>query len=162
MVRRTILCLAGLGLLAACGGGGVEGMNPAGPAGDPSSAAAAPGSAPHGQVIVGYDQYNKKLSVDIQLSGLAGSTRHPTDLRLGSCAHPGVTLYELKILTADQTGAGESYTDIKPVKETGIPDRAWYVVVHNGPGLDPADQLQPIACADIANPTHEVSVTAPM
>jgi hypothetical protein len=161
MVGRTILCLAGLGVLSACGGGGAEGMNRAGP-GENTSAAPASGSAPHGQVIVGYDQYNKKLSVDIQLSGLARSSSHPADLRLGSCVHPGVSLYTLKILTADQTGAGESYTDIKPARETGIPDRAWYVVVHNGPGLDPADQLQPIACVDIANPGHEVSVTSPL
>lgn len=175
---RTAACLLGVGALAACGSSGGSGgaatssSSAATSATSASSSAAGTGSSgpvtvtlkhvPHGTAVLTYDAGAKTLTVEIKLVGLAPSSSHPAHIHAGSCAHQGNVDYPLNAVMADATGVADSKTTVSSVKEGAIPDATWYVNVHNGPGLAPDVQFQPLVCGDVANPSKASSVTVQM
>ena len=166
MPRRAIGTLAPLivtAALAACGGS--SSPSSAG-TGSTSSTASGVSSAtvslrhvPTGDATLAYDATAKTLTVEIRLTGLAPSSTHPAHIHSGLCEKQGAVLYPLNAIQADAKGVADSVTVVPNIKEGGIPDGAWYVNVHNGPGLTPDAQFEPIVCGDVANPgkgTHQV------
>ena len=112
--------------------------------------------------VLTYDAVAKTLTVEIKLVGLAPSSSHPAHIHAGSCAHQGAVDYPLNAVMADATGVADSKTTVSSIKEGGIPDSTWYVNVHNGPGLSPDVQFQPLVCGDVANASKATSVTVQM
>lgn len=175
---RIAACLVAVGALAACGssgstgGGATSNSSAATSASSASSSPAGTGSTgpvtvtlkhvPHGTAALTYDAGAKTLTVEIKLVGLAPSSSHPAHIHAGSCAHQGAVAYPLTAVMADATGVADSKTTVSSIKEGGIPDATWYVNVHNGPGLAPDVQFQPLVCGDVANASKAASVTVQM
>ncbi len=120
---------------------------------------------PQGSALLTWTPGNQTLNVNVHLYGLAPSSTHPTRLQSGSCSKQGPIVYTLNNVVADAHGVASVTTQIKNVKN-GIPASGWYVNVHNGPGLSPADQFLPIVCGDISNPapttTSLEQITTPL
>lgn len=118
---------------------------------------------PTGTANLTYHPDTKSLIVTISLTGLAPNSTHPAHIHLGSCENPnpGTIKYMLLNVVSDKTG-NASYTTILSNISGGIPATGWYINVHNGPNLMPANQYTPIACGDIHNPAGLTSVLAPL
>lgn len=158
MPRRRIVTagmVVAMGALAACGGSSTAGgSSPA------RSSGAARGSGagltvalthvPHGQATLTYDGTSRSMTVTIHLVGLAPSSTHPAHIHAGSCGKEGPVVYPLDPVVADAGGVATSTTRVPNVTQGGIPNGAWYINVHNGPGLKPATQALPIACGNVS------------
>ncbi len=171
---RTVDLLAVLSvvvvlLLSACGG---STSTPAS-SGTATSTSAASSStsatatlkhAPNGTANITWDPASQGLTVKISLVGLAPSSTHPAHIHSGSCAKQGAVVYPLQNVVADAHGVGSSTTVIKDVKT--LQPTGWYLNIHNGPGLSPADQFLPIVCSDLTfsniSPTSSLSVQVPL
>jgi len=119
---------------------------------------------PEGAATISWDQPSKGLTIKISLIGMAPNSTHPANIHAGSCAKQGGVVHPLQNVVADAHGVGSSTTVIKNV--TTLPASGWYITVHNGPGLAPADQLLPIVCSDLAfthfSPASSLSVQVPL
>ncbi|HEU5379663.1 MAG TPA: CHRD domain-containing protein [Ktedonobacteraceae bacterium] len=104
-------------------------------------------SAPTGSITLNWNHTTKMLTVQTTLSGLAPNSVHPAQLYQGSCNEQGKMLYALNKLVADAHGMADVTTNLSLPE--GIPANGWYMNVHNGPGLAPADQAASIACSNI-------------
>lgn len=104
---------------------------------------------PNGTADLSWDPSSHMLTVKIALAGLAPSSMHPSHIHTGSCSNQGNVIYPLQNIVADAHGVATATTMVSIPK--GIPASGWYVNVHNGPGLTPADQFLPIVCGDVAN-----------
>lgn len=111
---------------------------------------------PTGTATLSWDSSSKTLTVKVTLTGLAPSSIHPEHIHTGSCANQGAVLHPLAMLNADAHGDATATTTI-PNVAAGIPASGWYVNVHNGPGLSPADQFLPIVCGDVSNSSTSTS-----
>lgn len=171
---RTVDLLAVLSvvvvlLLSACGG---STSTPASSGTATSTSAASSSSTatatlkhtPNGTANITWDPASQGLTVKISLVGLAPSSTHPAHIHSGSCAKQGAVVYPLQNVVADAHGVGSSTTvikNVKPLQPTG-----WFLNVHNGPGLSPADQFLPIVCSDLTfsniSPTSSLSVQVPL
>ncbi|HLZ61626.1 MAG TPA: CHRD domain-containing protein [Ktedonosporobacter sp.] len=109
---------------------------------------------PVGSTSLKWDPGTEQLTVTIMLTGLAPKSTHPAHIHKGDCSINGPILFMLNDVVADAAGTATSTTTIADV-EGGIPASGWYINVHNGPGLKPADQFTPIACANIMNSDTE-------
>jgi hypothetical protein len=105
---------------------------------------------PYGTATLKWDPQNEKLWVTIKLTGLAPDSTHPAHIHAGDCDDNGPIVYMLNNVVADNGGNADVTTVISAV-EKGIPASGWYINVHNGPGLSPADQFIPIACGNVSN-----------
>jgi hypothetical protein len=153
--------------LAACG----EGSSPQVPA----SATPAPVDAsadngvitvalnhtPHGVATITSVPGRGSLSVNLHLHGLVPGSSHPAGVGVGSCYHQGATVHELEPMVADGHGIADATTTI-PAAAGGIPDAAWYLVVHNGPGTGSPDEALPLVCGDVVNGGRDASVSVPL
>jgi len=172
-VNPTIELLAVLSvvvvlLLSGCGGTSSASTSPA--TATPTRAAsgtagsAALKHAPRGTSTIDWNPANQNLTVKISLVGLAPSSTHPAQIYSGSCAKPGAVGYTLNNVLADARGVGSSTTVINNVKT--VPASGLNIIVHNGPGLAPADELLPIVCGDLTfnhiSPTTMRSVQVPL
>ncbi len=162
--KSSIFGIAGLItmlLLAACGGSGTTGnSSPTATSTKTSNTITANATLKHvpsGTADLSWDLVSRALTVKVMLSGLAPNSIHPAHIHKGSCSNQGAVLYPLQNIVADAAGNGSSTTKIMNVT-TGILGTGWYINVHNGPGLTPADQFLPIVCGDITN-SHP-SITA--
>jgi CHRD domain len=119
---------------------------------------------PYGTAAISWDPVSKGLTVKISLIGMAPTSTHPANIHAGSCAKPGAMVYPLQNVVADTHGVGSSTTVIQKV--TTLPASEWYIAVHNGPGLAPADQFSPIVCSDLTftkiSPAKMTSVQVPL
>ncbi len=115
-----------------------------------TSASAAIRHSPSGTVQLSWDHTTHVLTAQVALTGLEPKSVHPTKIYAGNCQHPGKVVYTLSDVTADTIGFANSITRIKDVVD-GIPANAWYVNVHNGPGLSTETQALAITCANITN-----------
>ncbi|MEO6891856.1 MAG: CHRD domain-containing protein [Ktedonobacteraceae bacterium] len=104
---------------------------------------------PAGTADLSWSPSTHMLTVKISLVGLAPSSTHPAHIHAGSCSNEGKVIYPLQNIVADAHGVGTATTMVSVPQ--GIAASGWYVNVHNGPGLSPADQFLPIVCGDIAN-----------
>lgn len=162
----AILSLAAGAAVAACGSSGSSATTSTTTAGS-VPATGAPVSVtlqhlPHGQATLTYDAAAKTLKVEVKLVGLAPGSSHPNHIHGGSCAQQGGVLYPLTAITADSHGTADVTTTVKDVKEGKIPASGWYVNVHNGPGLQPAEQFQPIVCGDVSNQGGATTLSVPL
>lgn len=171
---RTVDLLAVLSvvvvlLLSACGG---STSTPASSGTATSTSAASSSTSatatlkhtPNGTANITWDPASQGLTVKISLVGLAPSSTHPAHIHSGSCAKQGAVVYPLQNVVADAHGVGSSTTVIKNVKT--LQPTGWFLNVHNGPGLSPADQFLPIVCSDLTfsniSPTSSLSVQVPL
>jgi CHRD domain len=170
-VNPTIELLAVLSvvvvlLLSGCGGTSSASTSPATPTRAASGTAgiATLKHAPRGIATIDWNPANQNLTVKISLVGLAPSSTHPAQIYSGSCAKQGAVGYTLNNVLADARGVGSSTTVIKNVKT--VPASGLNIIVHNGPGLAPADELLPIVCNDLTfthlSPTSPLSVQVPL
>lgn len=152
-------------LLAACGGS--SGTSTGSSSSTPTTTNATPTSTamtakaslmhvPTGTATLNWDPTSKTLTVNVTLTGLAPNSIHPEHIHTGSCANQGGVLHPLAMLNADAHGNATATTTI-PNVTGGIPASGWYVNVHNGPALSPADQFLPIVCGDVSNSNTSTS-----
>lgn len=165
----AILSVVVVLLLSACGG---STSTPASSGTATSTSAASSSSTatatlkhtPNGTANITWDPASQGLTVKISLVGLAPSSTHPAHIHSGSCAKQGAVVYPLQNVVADAHGVGSSTTVIKNVKT--LQPTGWFLNVHNGPGLSPADQFLPIVCSDLTfsniSPTSSLSVQVPL
>jgi CHRD domain len=105
---------------------------------------------PTGTANLRWNPSTHTLTVKLSLTGLAPNSTHPSHIHAGSCSTEGPVVYTLRNVVADGYGDGTA-TSTVPRVTTGIPAKGWFIEVHNGPGLSPADQFLPIACGDVTN-----------
>lgn len=119
---------------------------------------------PEGAATISWDQPSKGLTIKIALIGMAPNSTHPANIYAGSCVKQGGIVHPLQNVVADAHGVGSSTTVIKNV--VTLPASGWYITVHNGPGIAPADQFLPLVCSDLAfthfAPTTSLSVQVPL
>jgi hypothetical protein len=145
----TLLGILMVLLLSACGG--KTNAAPAPTATGAASASVVLSPQPSGTAKLAWNPTNKELTVNIALVGLAPNSTHPISISAGSCAAPGGAVYQLKPVKADQYGNALTVQTVMDVAG-GIPAKAWYIAVHNGPTLGPAEGATTIGCANIMNP----------
>jgi hypothetical protein len=117
---------------------------------------------PTGVAMLSYDTGSGTLTVEVKISGLAPNSAHPEHIHSGSCEAQGAVEYPLNAIKADASGNADMTSTVTSVKEGKIAEGGWYVNVHNGPGLAPAEQFEPIACGDVHNSSSATSVTVPL
>jgi hypothetical protein len=93
------------------------------------------------------DTKAKTLRVTVSVDGLEPNTSHPNHIHLGSCESQGPVAFALTDLKADASGHAEATTTLPKV--SSIDYGAWYVNVHQGPGLATQQQFAPVACGDV-------------
>ncbi|GHO89082.1 CHRD domain-containing protein [Dictyobacter formicarum] len=93
---------------------------------------------------------SNKLTVALNLKGLAPNSKHMAHIHTGSCASQGAIKYNLKPVIANAAGDGTSTTIIPDI--SAIPRNGWYVNVHLG-ASDVKSQTDndPFACGDITS-----------
>jgi Cu/Zn superoxide dismutase len=110
---------------------------------------------PVGTANLSWDHTTHMLTIQLMMTGLAPSSIHPVHIDQGSCGssvNSGVrekTVYPLTNITADSHGVVN--TSLKVNVPNGIPDKNWYIDVHNGPGVANSDEAASIACANVVN-----------
>lgn len=89
------------------------------------------------------------LVVSIALSGLAPGSLHAAHVHLGSCARQGPVAYGSDDLKADSSGHANVTMRFPHV--SSIPQRGWYINVHDGPMAQLANPVafDPIACGNV-------------
>ncbi len=115
--------------------------------------------SPNGVANLTFNAHSKTLTVRIVLTGLVPNSTHPAHIHLGSCTspYPGTIKYPLQNVVAGANGQAVSTTVLQNISSP-VPATGWYINVHNGPGLTPADQYTPIACGNLVNPKQVASV----
>lgn len=119
---------------------------------------------PEGAATISWDQHSQGLTIKITLIGVAPNSTHPANIHAGSCEKQGAIVHPLQNVVADAHGVGASTTVIDKVPT--LPASGWYITVHNGPGLAPAEQFLPLVCSGLAfthfSPTSSLSVQVPL
>lgn len=93
---------------------------------------------------------DNKLTVALNLKGLAPNSKHMTHLHAGSCASQGPVKYDLKPVVANASGDGTSTTIIPNI--SAVPRNGWYVNIHLGSSeLKTQTTYDPFACGDITS-----------
>lgn len=148
-------------LLSACGSGGTSSNAPSTATSSGGTSSGTPSTAtkgavavlthaPQGSASLVWSHASHQISVTIDLTGLAPTSTHPAHIHAGDCNANGPIVYTLYNVVADKAGRATTTTTISNVTEA-IPSQNWSIHVHNGPGLQPADQFTPIACGTIVN-----------
>lgn len=132
-------------------------VSPAALANGTSQAHATLRHTPRGTATLSWKSASRNLTVTIRLFGLAPNSTHPAHIHAGDCDDNGPIVYPLNNVVADAAGDA-TVTTVIPNVAGGIPNNAWYVNVHNGPGLTTPRQFDPIACGNVHNPKHASSV----
>lgn len=112
---------------------------------------------PYGTADLLWSSSTKDLTVTVKLYGLAPKSVHPMHIHMGTCQSNGIVKYTLNDAVANAAGYALSATTIPDV-QNGIPNKEWYVNVHNGPGLTTSAEFLPIACSEVINPSRGTSV----
>jgi CHRD domain len=145
-MRKIVLAIAGLMLVAACGGGG-SATSAASPTPSISFTMAAQngsGVAGTGQIVKGTGSF----TVTIKLTGMAPNSSHISHVHTGACAKPGGIAYALQQVVADSSGAA-TVTSTVPAAYS-VPAGGWYVNVHHGPDFTVPANGPSISCGDLA------------
>jgi len=146
VVRKLVLALSSVFIVAACGGGGTA-TNPASPTPKISFAMVAQngsGVAGTGQVVKGTGSF----TVSIKLTGMTPSSSHISHVHTGSCAKNGGVAYALTQVIADSAGVATATSTVP----TGylVPAGGWYVNVHHGPDFSAPANGPSISCGDLS------------
>ncbi|GCE25447.1 hypothetical protein KDA_09310 [Dictyobacter alpinus] len=93
---------------------------------------------------------DNKLTIELNVKGLAPNSKHMVHLHSGSCASQGPVKYDLKNVVANASGDGTSTTVIPNIGS--IPRNGWYVNIHLGSSdLKTQTSYDPFACGDITS-----------
>jgi Cu/Zn superoxide dismutase len=150
-MRRTVIFAAALALvLAGCSTKKTSSNGPSASTSASSGATATLTHMPRGSVTVSWNPATHTVLVTGRMTGLAPNSIHPMHIHKGSCANQGGVVHPLPDLKADANGDATIKAAVPGVKE-GIPAAGWYLNVHTGPTLAPANQFRPIACVDLKN-----------
>lgn len=145
-MRKGVLGLVGLFVLAACGGETTT-ATPASPTPPKISFAMtaqnASGVVGTGQVVKGTGSF----TVTIKLTGITASSSHISHVHKGSCAKPGGIVYALQQVIADSSGAATVTSTVSV--DYSVPADGWYVNVHHGPDLSAPANGPSITCGDL-------------
>jgi CHRD domain-containing protein len=73
------------------------------------------------------------MTLELQITGLAGDSVHVSHVHVGSCEQPGSIIYALNQVVADGNGTADTKTEV----HASYPPASghWYVVVHAGPDM---------------------------
>ncbi len=143
--RRSLVALAGIVAISACGGGSTAG-----------SASPTPGinftmNAQNGSGVFGTGQIVKatgSFTLTIKLTGFAPNSSHISHVHAGRCAQPGGIAYALQQVVADSSGAATTTTMVPA--EYIVPGSGWYVNVHHGPDFTDAEYAPSDSCGDLS------------
>ena len=69
------------------------------------------------------------LNVKMDVTGLVPNSKHPANIKIGTCNTPGSTEFPLGNIVADSTGRASLTTDINVRPGSGIMNRGWIVTV---------------------------------
>jgi hypothetical protein len=105
------------------------------------------GSNVTGTVVLTLDAAAKTLTVKLVADGLAPGSSHPSHIHLGSCESQGPVVLALGDVKADSAGHAAVTTTLPKV--SSIDFGAWYVNLHQGPGLATQEQFAPVACGNV-------------
>jgi hypothetical protein len=105
------------------------------------------GSNVTGTATLTLDANAKTLTVKLTADGLAPGSSHPSHIHLGSCESQGPVVLALHDVKANSSGHAEVTTTLPKVPS--IEFGAWYVNVHQGPGLATQEQFAPVACGNV-------------
>ena len=144
-MRKLVLAVSSLFVVAACGGGGTA-TNQASPTPAISFTMAAQngsGVAGTGHVVKGTGSF----TVTIKLTGLTPNSSHISHVHKGSCAKMGGVAYALQQVIADSSGAA-TVTSTVPA-DYSVPAGGWYVNVHHGPDFSAPANGPSISCGDL-------------
>jgi hypothetical protein len=100
---------------------------------------------PLGTARFALDRAQARLTVDVQLTGLAPSTAHPVDIRAGACGARGEQLMTLGAANANAHGNAE----LNATVDRAVVPAGDSVVVHAGPGLDTPAEARVLACGNV-------------
>ncbi len=144
-MRKLVLAVSSLFLVASCGGGGTA-TNPASPTPAISFTMVAQngsGVAGTGTVVKGTGSF----TVTIKLTGMTPNSSHISHVHTGACAKNGGIAYALQQVIADSSGAA-TVTSAVPV-DYAVPAGGWYVNVHHGPDFTAPANGPSISCGDL-------------
>jgi CHRD domain len=103
--------------------------------------------APIGAADLIWSRQDKKLTVTLQLSGLAPKSTHPAHIHAGTCQdHSGAILFMLPSIVADEHGQATMQTSISL---DHLPAGPWIINIHNGPTMKTQNEQFAIACGQI-------------
>jgi hypothetical protein len=142
-MRRLLVALSGLFVLAACGGGGTATASPSTGITFTMGAQNGSGVSGTGTIVPGTGAF----TVTIKLKGMAPGSSHVSHVHLGSCAKPGSIQYALQEVVADSSGAATTTSSV--VVGYTVPTSGWYVNVHHGPDLSVPANGPSISCGDL-------------
>ncbi len=143
--------LVSLFFLSACGGS-TNTSNGSGSAISSTKAIALLRHTPLGTTALSWDTKDHKLTVQMALAGFQPGSTHTAYIYEGSCSRASnkdTVAYELKNLVANDQGVANAVTTI-PNVDGGIPEKGWYVNVHNTTDKIGAEQIA-ISCGNIVN-----------
>ena len=145
-MRKGVLGLVGLFVLAACGGETTT-ATPASPTPPKISftmtSQNASGVAGTGNVVKGTGSF----TVTIKLTGMAPNSSHISHVHTGACAKPGGIAYALQQVIADSSGAATATSTV--AVDYSVPAGGWYVNVHHGPDLTAPANGPSVSCGDL-------------
>jgi hypothetical protein len=153
---KKSLCLAGLLLVSACGGGA---QSPGSGSTTPTPVAPAPlvfqmhgvGAANQGitgTVIILRKAGGSGFTITYDLKGMVPNSVHVSHIHKGSCASSGAIAIPLpNSVSADSSGHATTSNEIAGA----YPGAGYYANVHTGPDLTSAANAAACACGDLAD-----------
>jgi CHRD domain len=145
-MRKMVLAIVGMLVLAACGGGGNANTaaSPTPFIGFTMVAQNGSGVAGTGQIVKGTGSF----TVTIKLTGMPANSSHISHIHNGSCAKTGGIAYGLQQVVADSSGAATVTSTVSV--DYAIPAGGWYVNVHHGPDFTAPANGPSISCGDLS------------
>jgi hypothetical protein len=145
-MRKMVLAIVGMLVLAACGGGGNANTaaSPTPSIGFTMVAQNGSGVAGTGQIVKGTGSF----TVTFKLTGMPANSSHISHIHNGSCAKTGGIAYALQQVVADSSGAATVTSTVSV--DYAIPAGGWYVNVHHGPDFTAPANGPSISCGDLS------------
>jgi hypothetical protein len=141
---QFLVILAGILVLAGCGGGTASTASPSPGIAFTMTAQNGSGVSGTGTIVKGVGSF----TVTIQLAGLKANSSHVSHVHLGQCAQPGGIAYALQQVIADPLGSATTTSTV--LAPYLIPSSGWYVNVHHGPDFTDADYAPSDSCGDLS------------
>ncbi len=142
-MRKLVLALSILFVVAACGGGGTATASPTPTISFTMVAQNGSGVAGTGKIVKGTGTF----TVTIKLTGMAPNSSHISHVHTGSCAKNGGVAYALTQVIANSSGSA-TITSTVPAAYS-VPAGGWYVNVHHGPDFSAPANGPSISCGDL-------------
>lgn len=149
-MRKLVLAVSILFLVASCGGGGTAIASPA-PTPSPTPAPLFIMVAQNGSRVTGEGQVfigTSSFTVTIKLTGMIPNSSHISHVHTGLCTRMGGIAFALQQVIADSSGAATATTTV-PAAYAPWAVGGWYVNVHQGPDLTAPANGPSISCGNL-------------